>query len=110
MLNSVDIERAMEEKLPQIHEKLLKNKQYGAFRYATYIDNYSSYDTYIQFVENATEDELYDMECMYVMDWETRKHSKSFKMFIPPTIELSEEKWKKILKHDISQFYEVFDL
>lgn len=108
MINEIDIDRARHEILPQNYKKLVEKKWYGALRYATYIENYCSYDTYSQFVEQATIEELDDMERDYLNDWESRKYSKVFKMFIPQNIidNISEIKWKKILKSDITQFYE----
>lgn len=108
MISEVDIERATHEMLPQKYQVLLDKGWYGAFRYATYIENYCSYDTYKQFIQNATEDDLVEMEMQYLSDFATRKYSKSFKMFLSDEQldKITEKQWKKILRSDIVNFYE----
>lgn len=108
MINSIDIDRAKQELLPQGYKNLIDKQWYGAFRYASYIENYCNYDTYTKFVENATVDELDEMERLYLNDWQTRKYSKTFKMFLTDERmeKITEEQWKKILRSDIQNFYD----
>lgn len=108
MINAIDIKRAEQEMLPQGYKNLLAKGWYGAFRYATYIENYCNYDTYLQFKDNATVDELDEMEREYLNDWQTRKYSKSFKMFLTDEKlnNITENQWKKILRSDIQNFYD----
>lgn len=110
-INDTDIERAEQETLVKSPKPFLDSKMYGAYRYASYIENYSNYSTYTEFYKKASEDEHYDMETMLMEDIDTREYSKIWKKFIPPHImeRIDKNKWKSILKSDIIQFYDFME-
>ena len=110
-ISITDVERAESEVLVKSPKPFLENKVYGAYRYASYIENYSNHSTYTEFFKKATEDEHYDLEVMYIEVIETRKYSKISKKFIPPHImeQLTLAHWKKIIRSDIAQFYDFME-
>lgn len=107
--HEIDLNRAENETvMPKARgNDFLKDKLFGAYRYANYIENYSDY-TYKQFCKNCTDDDLVEMELLYRGDWEYRKYSDISKKTIPNGVlnNLKEQHWKIIIRKDISDFYE----
>lgn len=104
----IDIDRIKTEDFPRNYKSLLNKRLYGAIRYCSYIENYSSYDTFREFCAGATYDEVIEMESMYLMDLKYRKYSKPVRAFIPSDLlnRITESQWKQIHMRDIQQFYD----
>lgn len=113
MIDKIDLERVRSEKtFPVQLKKLLGLEQFGTFRFACYISQYSLYQTVSEFITKATEDEWIEIERMYLDDWETRKYSKVWQMTIPSieNMEIKKENMKKLLRKDIEEFYEYYKI
>lgn len=114
MLLDIDRDRVAKETLPHQAKKLFDNKDFGVLRFATYIQNYSNYGTYLEFIKNATDDEWQEIERMYLDDWNTRLYSDVFRITIGELADkladtISEDKMKKLLKSDIKEFYNKYE-
>lgn len=92
-------EEALISKSDKTNKELFENFK-GAYRFASYLDNYCDETNWRLFIKNTTQEKFEELQNYYVKDWYCRPYSPSFKDTIGDItkIDYQNNKLKTIIK------------